>query len=240
MTDRNTPRRVLRLLVATLKGGSSKTTTAIMLAVAAAQSGLRVVLICADTTNRGAARWTRKAISNGYEVPYIFLEWDPDSKGPLSKFAKQAEKDNEADAVLIDTGGEKAEFFTWGCLYADWLISPVSPVEGELEGIGPTYAAASAVSDGGSDLYQSVLLTRSPKPGEGQAKRARRELEEDRRNDDGNYDPNQSWSVAAHVFETEISRNLSYSDMHGIVPPDLGDYQGVWGEIKKYRQEMGI
>jgi chromosome partitioning protein len=226
------------MLVATLKGGSTKTTTAVLMAIALAQSGKAVVLICGDTTNRGAARWTRKAMNRGYEIPYTFLEWDT-SKAPLSKFAQIAESDYDADVVIVDLGGEKPEFFAFACSWADYLISPTAPVDAELDGIGPTYESASAISGARRvGLVQSVLLTRCPQVGKGMAAEARAQLVEDRRDEYGRPDPEQSWSIGAHVFDTEVTRGAGYSDMYGHIPQNVGEYEALRVELEAILEEL--
>ena len=240
MTSANTRARTLRILTATLKGGSAKTTTAVLLAIALARKGLRVVLICADTTNRGAARWTQRAVNRSYEIPYVFLEWEP-ALGQLPRFAKAAEAEHEADVVIVDMGGEKAEFFTHGCLWAGWLISPVSPVDGELDSIGPTYLAAATVSEARAvGLVHSVLLARCPQVGKGMAAKARTELEKDLRDAAGNPDPEIPWSVGAHVFTAEITRGAAYSDFYGHIPDDVGEYAALANEILTLRIEVDL
>ncbi|KGI79362.1 hypothetical protein IL38_23990 [Actinopolyspora erythraea] len=231
-------RTALRLLIATLKGGSTKTTTTMLLAISWARRGKNVVVIDGDTTNRGAARWTRRAANNGYEIPYTLLEWDA-TKPPLSKFAQLAERDHQADVVLIDLGGESPEWFAFACSWADWLLSPVQPVDAELDGIGPTYESAASISDARHEgLLHSVLLTRCPQVKKGMAAEKRRELITDLRDEDGRPDPDQPWSVGAHVFDTEITRAAGYSDMYGHIPDNVGEYEDLLVELENALAEL--
>lgn len=153
----------LRLLIATLKGGPGKTTTAVLVAIALARLGYQVVVICADTRTRGATDWVQEAERLGFTVPFRLAIWH-DRDGPLSEFARMVERKTGADIIIIDTGGEQPEAFVHGCMYAQRLICPVGPMEGELRRIVETYRHAQAIHNSGSPLTVNVLLTRCPQP----------------------------------------------------------------------------
>lgn len=228
-------RRVLRLLICTLKGGSSKSTTATCLAIACALLGFNVVLVCGDKTHRSATKWAQRAQARGFELPYEIVTWVESEHGKLSTFCSRIEREQGDDTVVIvDLGGGDAEAFAQGCLWADWLISPVAPVEMELDGVWPTYEAAAAVSEyKKTDLIHSVLLTRVPQVGKGVARKAREQLVTDQLDEETGLptDPLMQWAVGAHVFETEVSRGLSYSDMAGHIPTTVGEYSGLLSEM---------
>ena len=221
---------VLRLLIATLKGGPGKTTTAVLLAVALARQGLRVVVICADTRTRGATDWVQEAERIGDSVPFKLAIWH-DHDGPLSEFARKVERQTEADVVIVDTGGEQPEAFVHGCMYAGWLISPVGPMKGELRRIVETFRHGHAINASGSRLAISVLLTRCPQAGKGKAKQARDDLTTDRRDEEGNYDPDTPYSLGLDVLATEITRAVAYDEFYGTIPEDVGEYTQLADEV---------
>jgi chromosome partitioning protein len=225
-----TDTRVLRLLVATLKGGPGKTTSAILLAIALARRDIKVLVICADTRTRGATDWVQEAQRVGYTVPFQLAIWH-DHDGPLYDFASRAETQTGAQVVIIDTGGEQPEAFLHGCMYADWLISPVGPMRGELRRIVETVRHAQAVISSGSTLRISVLLTRCPQPGLGKAKKARTELSTDLRDPEGNYDPDVPYALGLDVLDTEITRAVAYDEFVCTIPEDVGEYQQLAEEI---------
>lgn len=221
---------ILRLLIATLKGGPGKTTTAVLLAVGLVRMGRKVVVICADTRTRGATDWVQEAERLGYTVPFQLAIWH-DTDGPLSEFARKIERETDADAVIIDTGGEQPETFVHGCMYAQRLICPVGPMDGELRRIVETYRHARAVQTSGSALEISVLLTRCPQPGKGKAKQAREDLSADMTDDDGNLNPDKPYALGLNVLATEITRAVAYDEFYGTIPDDLGEYDQLAKEM---------
>jgi CobQ/CobB/MinD/ParA family nucleotide binding protein len=221
---------VMRLLIATLKGGPGKTTTAILLAVALARKGLSVVVICADTRTRGATDWVQESERLGYTVPFKLAIWHPEKDGSLLDYATKIERATGAHAVMIDTGGEQPEAFAYGCLYADHLICPVGPMTGELRRIVETYRNAAAIS-AKSPLQISVLLTRCPQRGRGKALTARQDLTSDLRDSDGNPDPDKPYALGLRVLSTEITRAVAYDEFNCTIPDDVGEYDELADEL---------
>lgn len=224
---------VWRILVGTLKGGSTKTTTSMAIGFYLAKQGLRVLIICADVKHRGATKWVNRVRNTGVEVPFAFESWN-ESHGPLSLFAKELEETHSAQVVIIDCGNEK-EVFTHGCLYCQWLISPVAPNTGELDGIPDTYRFAESVRAMTSRLEMHVLLTRSPQRGKGVALQRRSELE----SAPETVDPMTPWALNLSVMAAEVSRNLEYSAMYGTVPDDVLEYKEVVLELIRMRTARG-
>ncbi|MFC0436113.1 ParA family protein [Kutzneria buriramensis] len=222
--------QILRLLIATLKGGPGKTTSVILLAIALARRNYNVVVICADTRTRGATDWVQESLRLGYTVPFKLAIWE-EKNGPLSAFARTVEQQTGADAVLIDTGGEQPEAFAHGCLYADKLIMPVGPMNGELRRILETYRHAAAINESGSKLDISVLLTRVPQAGKGKAREAREDLSTDLRAADGTPDPDKPYALGLHVLTAEITRAGAYDEMYCIIPDDVGEYEDLCTEL---------
>lgn len=227
--DASTIRPVLRLLIATLKGGPGKTTTAVLLAIALARRGYKVTLICADTRTRGATDWVQDALRQNYIVPFKLAIWHTND-GPLADYASAVEAQTGADIVIIDTGGEQAEAFAYGCLYANRLISPVGPMRGELRRLVETVRHAMSASSHGSPLDISVLLTRCPQKGMGKAKKAREELISTPE-DPEKPDPDIPWMLGLHVLNTEISRAVAYDEVNCTIPDDVGEYDDLAGEV---------
>ncbi|MEU4841727.1 ParA family protein [Nocardia testacea] len=222
--------QIFRILVATLKGGPGKTTTAILLAVAFANQGRTVAVICADTRTRGATDWCQEAERQGYELPFQLYIWK-ETEGPLSKYARTVEQQSGAHVVIIDTGGEQPEAFTHGCLYADLLICPVGPMQGELRRLVPTYQGAMAVNDSGSPIDIAVLLTRVPQQTKGRAADARENLTTNLVDENGRPNEDVPYALGLDVLDTEIVRNVAYDEVYGTIPDDPGDYTDLAKEI---------
>lgn len=238
-------RRLRRVAVATFKGGVGKTTSAILLAMAAANAGLRVLVLCTDTVNRGASNWIASAQAAGYTIPFEFVQYRPDEHGRLKTFLKELERSHpDIDLFVIDLGGENANSFADTSAWADWLISPVEPNAGDLAGIPTTYEAAATIADlrakAGEDLFHSILLVCCPAVHKGLARTAREQLVDDQRDDDGNPAGDPRWAVGAHVFDTEISRHGNYSGLWGHIPDGLGtdEGRGAIGEYAELWDEM--
>lgn len=227
-------KKVLRLLVATLKGGSAKTTTAVLLAIALGRKGYKVVAICADTRSQGLSDWRNLMRERGIKEPVIMLTWrGEDEDGKLSRFAAKAEAEHDADVVLIDTGGEHPDVFMSAALYADRLISPVGPMIAELRRLPATEDAAAEINEGGHPILMSVLLNRVPVAGKGAARDARAFV------DGTDRDEGESDAYSMHVLGTEIPRDASkYADVWGTDPEDLGMYAKLADEVEdSWKQE---
>lgn len=216
--------RVLRLLVATLKGGTAKTTTAVMLAFALGRLSYRVVVICADTRSQGLSDWRNLMIDRGFAPPVTMLTWrGEDTDGKLSRFAAKAEDLHDADVVIIDTGGEQPEVFMSAALYADHLISPIQPHTAEIRRLPATEEAAAEINDLGNPIVMSVLLNRVPVVAKGAAAAAREFIDSSDRAGDG---------LNIHVLATEIPRDQRrYADIWGTNPSDLGHYADLAQEL---------
>src|SRR5690606_13014054 len=101
-----------RILISTLKGGPGKTTTTLLLALGWARRGRRVVTVDADTRSQSLTAWCRRAEQAGQTVPVTVVTWrGRDQDGELVRAARLAEREHQADVVLIDTGGEAPDVF---------------------------------------------------------------------------------------------------------------------------------
>lgn len=211
------PYRPRRILVAALKGGPGKTTTAVMLAFAYAARGERVAVVDADRFSQGASDWwTMLAEDNkGLSCPVTFHAWPG---GPIDVYARQVERTSDATMVIIDTGGEDPNTFAAACRWASFLIAPCGPMTAELRRMPATFEVATATAERfNPELSAAVLLTRVPQPGRGQAVRAREDLA--------------ALDAPPVVLATEISRQGAYADAWGTVPADLGEYDQLVDEL---------
>lgn len=199
-------------LVAMLKGGARKSTTAMMLAFALARRGREVLAIDADHGTQGITDWATRVYMSGSELPFHVAQWTP-KLGLLVPFIMQQKKETGAQHVIVDVGGEAPEVLRQVILAATQVITPGGAEQGELSRLPAT---ASIVRPTGVPM--GVLLTRVPKPGMGRAREARRDLT----------------AEGYHVFETEIPQNLElYSDIWGTVPEELGAYDTLADELLK-------
>lgn len=199
-------------LIATLKGGVRKSTTAMLAAFALASRGDDVLVIDADAGTQGVTDWATRVYATGGQLPFHVVQWAP-SQGLLVPFVQQAQRDTGAARVLVDVGGEHPEVLRQAVMVADLVLSPIGPEQGEMARIPAT---ASLVTPAGVPML--VLLTRVPVVGAGIAREARDYLTSD----------------GHQVADTEIPQSRSvYSHIWGTVPTDTGAYTDLAAELIK-------
>jgi cellulose biosynthesis protein BcsQ len=200
-------------LIAILKGGARKTTTAMFLAFALAKLGFEVLVIDADSKTQGVSDWASRVYGvDQDELPFHVYSWDHTS-GLLVQFVQVKQKETGAQIVLIDIGGEAPEVLGQAALLADEVISPVGAEQGEMSRLEPTVAMIK-----GKARRHRLLLTRVPKVGQGAAAEARAQFVVD----------------GYEVLETEIPQNRElYAKPWGHVPADNGAYDDLAAELDK-------
>jgi hypothetical protein len=197
-------------VVSMLKGGSRKSTTAMMLAFALTSRRQDVLVIDADHGTQGVTDWATRVYADGGELPFHVAQWTP-RLGLLVPFIQQQVRETLAQRILVDVGGEAPEVLRQVVLMATMVISPAGPEQGELARLPATAAIVRPTS-----VPQAVLLTRVPVEGRGAARDARWDLTE------AGYD----------VLATEIPQNRQkYADIWGTVPEDLGAYDTLAAEL---------
>jgi chromosome partitioning protein len=198
------------LLIATLKGGVRKSTSAMMLAFAYARKGFEVLVIDADSGTQGVADWSSKVYASGGELPFHVVQWTQ-SLGLLVPFVQAQQRETEATIIIIDVGGEAPEVLRQAAVLADLAVSPTGAEQGEL---GRIPATAAVLADTKTPMH--VLLTRVPSPGLGVAAKAREALVED----------------GFKVLGTETPQDReTYAHVWGTVPKQLGVYDKLADEL---------
>jgi CobQ/CobB/MinD/ParA nucleotide binding domain len=193
-----------------LKGGSRKSTTAMMLAFALASRRHDVLVIDADHGTQGVTDWATRVYAAGGELPFHVAQWTP-RLGLLVPFIQQQVRETLAQRIVVDVGGEAPEVLRQVVLMATMVVTPAGPEQGELARLPATASVARPTG-----VQQAVLLTRVPAIGRGAARDARRDLA------DAGYD----------VLGTEIPQNREkYADIWGTVPEDVGAYGPLTDEL---------
>ncbi|MCK2056988.1 AAA family ATPase [Methylobacterium sp. 37f] len=118
------------LVLASQKGGSGKTTIAASLAVAAAQSGERIVVVDLDPQG-SLAEWGQLR-----EVKDIVFRSVP--PGKLDEWITATRKVEKVDLVIIDTAGTFGKEVDTALRHADLCLVPVRPSAFDLRAAGPT------------------------------------------------------------------------------------------------------
>jgi cellulose biosynthesis protein BcsQ len=200
-------------LIATLKGGTRKTTTTMLLAFELAARGHTVLVIDADFGSQGVTDWASLVYAAGGELPFDVVQWTM-ALGLLVPFIQKQALESGADYVLVDFGGEAAEVISKGVKIADRVISPVGPEQAEMDRLPATAALVAS-----SAARHEVLLTRVPVAGKGAAKEARAFIE---------------GQQGLRVLQTEVEHNRErYADIWGTVPASRGAYAPLADELLK-------
>ena len=203
-----TARKFVTLLIATLKGGTRKSTTAMMLAFAYAARGFEVLVVDADAGTQGVTDWASKVYAADNELPFHVVQWAP-HLGILVPFIKEAVRRTGATIVIVDVGGEHPEVLKQAAILADLAVSPIGAEQAELGRISATATVL-------EQTPMRVLLTRVPAVGLGKAAAARESLA----------------AAGYTVLKTETPQNLAlYSDVWGSVPTELGAYEQLADEL---------
>ncbi|MCL2470387.1 MAG: ParA family protein, partial [Propionibacteriaceae bacterium] len=201
------------LTVGMLKGGASRTTTAVYLALALhARAGESVLLVDADPANGTAYEWVEDAGS----------DW-PARVGmeaiPVPALARRIPKALEAGGyahLVIDTGNSP-EAIRNGLEASDHLVVPMAPSKAELQRFMPTLETAAQVA-ARKHIEVSILLTRvihgtRSRAGTKQALAA------------------MGGQIGLHVLDTEIPQWDRFRNAVGTVPADLFPYNQALEEL---------
>lgn len=200
----------LRLTIGNLKGGTGRSTTAVLLALALSRAdpGTRVYLVDADTANATAWDWSEDAGET----------WPPGVtvvRAPSVHLARRVRDDVPAGAhLIIDTGPHDAGILRQALTVTDHLLVPLAPTGNEVTRLTPTLEAAAEVGVT-RELRLSILLNRVV-PNTRSRVEVRAAITE---------------QLGLAVMATEVSRRELYAGAHGSVPADLGAYPEVLAEL---------
>lgn len=210
MTHHNSRYRVI--LVAMLKGGVRKTTTATMLAFAMARKGRNVTLIDTDLLTQGVTEWISQAAADMLDVPFDTVQWSPGSGGLLVPFVQRTADEMGSDVVIIDAGAELPHVIQNALPITDLVLMPVGPDQAEVSRLAPT---ASLVQRR-AGVPAAVVLTRVDAPRQGAALALRTQLT----------------AANFRVLDTEVPRSREkYAHVFGTCPDDLGAYDPMADEV---------
>lgn len=204
----------MQVTVGMLKGGASRTTTAVYLALAQWQRDQHpVLLVDADPANGTAFEWSEDAEGwpSGVSVAY----W------PLTSLARRvdaARAAGEAESVVVDTGNDAAALRA-ALEVTDHLLIPLAPSGTESTRLTPTLEVAAEVAQR-RPLALSIVLTRTVH-GTNSRREARAALT----------------GMGLDVLETEVPRLERFANAYGTTPTDLGPYAQVLDELHAAGQE---
>lgn len=205
----------MRITVGMLKGGATRTTTSIYLALAEQErSGDRVLLVDADSANGTAFEWVEDAQASG--------EWPEEVEvayWPVSSLVKRVKAvEDRYDSIVIDTGND-ASAVRAGLQVTDHLLLPIAPTGTESTRLRPTLEAAAEVAQR-RPIELSLLLTR--------VRRTRSKIESRTALEE---------HMGLRVLRTEIPLLERFAAAYGTRPTDLTPYTEVVDELHEIEKE---
>lgn len=196
----------MRLALVNLKGGVSKTTSAVYLATAFARRG-KTLLVDSDPQGSSLS-WTEDAEADGDELGFAVVGLP--TRDLHKKLAKVA---GDYEHVVIDTPPGDAAITKAALMASEVAVVPLSPAAMDINRFQPTLETIAEVEPL-TDLEYRVLLTQVQRISrEGQD--ARTVMEE----------------VGLPVLRAEVPYLRAYKRAFGRVVEDLADYAAVADEL---------
>ncbi|GAA2165271.1 AAA family ATPase [Actinomadura napierensis] len=214
----------LSITVGNLKGGVSKTTTVMYLALMLGLKGDSVLVVDSDATNRSALLWS--AASAEWPDNVVVKAWaGDDHTGKRITGRDMVERVRAVRGryrhLLVDTGPQMREYLAAALKVTQDFIVCSSPYPLDTQQIMPSVDLAAEVEsmkDG--PLFVTVLMSKARK-----GTISLREALEDLSNDEVAY------------FDQPISQLETYALGAGSVPSDFREYIQVLGELVDAQEE---
>jgi chromosome partitioning protein len=144
------------IVIANIKGGSGKTTTAENLAVLAVHDGYSVAIIDADPAG-DISEWAQDRMDNGYKPDVHCEQASGDDVMPL------IDKLNvDHDLVIIDVGGADSDAMRYAVIKAHKLYIPIEPQDKSVKKLLPMNKMVNNARSVNPDLEAIVFVNRAP------------------------------------------------------------------------------
>jgi cellulose biosynthesis protein BcsQ len=206
------PTRPVRVAFGHRKGGTSKTTNAVLLSFALARRFpfATVYIVDADVTNDSVTAWFRLAPEEDWPKNLKVVRWDHESGERLATFVARVVPEDAH--LVIDTGPHAQDALADGMRMVDRFIIPLRPSRMEVVSIYPTLQIAAAMHDESPFILHvlfSQVVARS---------RIRREIRA-------------SLAEQVPVLKTEVPTHLFYNEVFGTVPKKLHVFPDLLQEL---------
>lgn len=208
-------RRPRVIVVGMLKGGSGKTTSAVLIAHRYAALGDDVDLLDGDQTSQSSYDWARQAGLAGNPLPF-----NVDRHPYVDDVVEEIRRRRDAGRrVVVDAGGGSAQYLEEVCSIADVLLATLAPSGADARRLDATLRAAergAARNPDGLDAYVALVRcdNRTSAPG-----RWEEQLLADER----------------PLLDTKVRDLVLYSDAYGHRPDDVGEYEPLLAEVEAER-----
>lgn len=197
--------------VGNIKGGTGKSTTAVMLALALAQAtNQRICLIDADPSNDNAFQWSELA-GTLWPANVVVQRW-----ASLHLAKRVHDSADTFDHLIIDTGPTDTGIFMQALTVTQRLILPMSPSSNDLLQLNKSLVAAAQIGAHRNDLDLAILLVRV-RAGTNSRTEIREAIEQ----------------RGLPVLATEIPLKEGYAGAAGTVPKNFGEYGPLLTELIK-------
>ncbi|HEX9087079.1 MAG TPA: AAA family ATPase [Arthrobacter sp.] len=145
------------ITVGSLKGGVSKSTTAVNTAVELTRLGHRVALVDADPNTTTSVTWANDRDERSPELPRIngFQR-----KGNLRTIL--LDMDRDYDVVIVDVGGYDSREMRTAATASDLLVVPMTPSPVDLDPLAKFMDLLQAIKDLNPGLVARGLMTQVP------------------------------------------------------------------------------
>lgn len=207
--------RTVVIVIAMLKGGSGKTTSAVLTALYYARQGLDVDLLDGDHTSQSAYDWARIAAASGTPLPFQ-VERFPYTNDIAAELRQRRAASPTKKRIIVDAGGGDAMYLEEAASEADILISTLAPSAADARRVDATLKAAERGAERNPrGLLTTMALVRADHR-TSQPRRWRNQLKADGR----------------PLLDTSIGARVLYSDAYGTCPDDVGEYAPLLAEVE--------
>lgn len=138
------------------KGGTSKSSLAINLAVWFQRQGTDVLLVDGNATQGTAARWAERREASGEYEPIQCIE----KSGNIARSLQ--ELNNRYEITIVDTGGQDSKELRSALLVADVLLTPIRPSPSDVETLGNVSELIEGAMINNESLQAKAVITFAP------------------------------------------------------------------------------
>jgi chromosome partitioning protein len=202
-------------VIGLLKGGTGKTTSAMMIALHYALEGRRVIVLDGDQTSQSAYDWYKLANKRDEQLPFEVERF------PFQDEIAEhiGELRDTHDVIIVDAGGGNSTYFEEAVSAADVLLMPLAPTEAEARRLPATLKSAAHAAERNTRGVLVLVTLVKARDNTNEPKEWREQLQADQ----------------FPVTDTYVPMRVLYSRAYGHLPAEVGPYADLVAEIEKER-----